>query len=63
MNCVIETDTSAYTTLEKFYLSSYDNKPELYLIKNHTDCNDLESIDPSEQIFAEKIATADNPSK
>ena len=63
MNCVIETDTSAYTTLEMFYLSSYNNKPEIYLIKNHTDCNDLTSIDPSEEILAEKIATADNPSK
>jgi hypothetical protein len=64
MHCVIATSNSAYGTLEKFCKEDPEfEKPSIYLVKDHTNCNDLSSMDSSEKIELQSIAHTLKPSK
>jgi len=57
MHCVIATSNSAYGTLEKFCNDDAEfEKPSIYLVKDHTNCNDLSSMDSAEVIEVQSIA-------
>ena len=58
MHCRITTTISAIDTLEKFCMET--TKPKLYLVYNHTNCNDLNSL---ETVKAQEIAHTISPSK
>ena len=64
MHCVIATSNSAYGTLEKFCNDDAQfEKPSIFLVKDHTDCNDLSSMDSAEFIEVQSIAHDLKPSK
>ena len=64
MHCVIATSNSAYGTLEKFCNDDAEfEKPSIYLVKDHTNCNDLSSMDSAEVIEVQSIAHDLKPSK
>lgn len=57
MHCVIATSNSAYGTLEKFCNDDVEfEKPSIFLVKDHTNCNDLSSMDSAELIEVQSIA-------
>ena len=64
MHCVIATSNSAYGTLEKFCNDDVEfEKPSIFLVKDHTNCNDLSSMDSAEFIEVQSIAHDLKPSK
>lgn len=62
MHCVIATSNSAYGTLEKFCNDDAEfEKPSIFLVKDHTNCNDLSSMDSAEFIEVQSIAHSLKP--
>ena len=64
MHYVQTTSNSAYGTLEKFCNEDTEfEKPIIYLVKDHTNCNDLLAMDAPEVIEVQSIAHDLKPSK
>ena len=64
MHCILATSNSAYGTLEKFCNEDTEfEKPRIFLVKDHTNCNDLSSMAAAEVIEVQSIAHDLKPSK